>query len=708
MTRYAYALGCAFTLSSLTGCGSADDPAGSSTSAAKPGSDSGTDATTDGSADGATDGATDGGSDGGTFSNPSCGTNGVINANIGARSIEIESELPANTTTCRGQTLANGAKYNANLHVGTATNPGLDEDPADDVPHDPAALDFDNCPAGAASSYIDWADLDKTQHSCNDLGANDTSAFSSGVCVATGSSPKKADITGVAFASNASKLYLGLTRKDNNGDVAFTYVFTKRAMIPTTCSGGFVPHYALQTGDIVLKGDYPQSSGATPVIDAWKYVGTPLDASSAVDPDALVKSLPASAASNSSWTNVSTTGAGGGIASAANIDYTLATDVLPTDSVGQVTIDAKTFLLDQIALEMAVPMTAIAGANFSVCNPGQFHLDVFSQSSSSVSSAFEDYIGGIFLNLGSLSATPAASASCDTATAGAQKLDLSVSALTGRDGSSVTKNADGSFTGYSCAWTCKSTGQTDRTLATCAGSLTGLAAGSWTCSVAVSETSGDQCSASFDATAVTINPRIGASPSITGSCSNSFDWSAGLDLTTGSGAFGCSWSFSSTPTGATLPGTAGVTTSCSGSNFSAGGPFATGGVAIGGTLTVTDSNTSCSRSFTPTSANVYSPPTLSVTAPTAPLARTSTPPLSSSNNSMSYTATVARGASPSVSWSNCSSTSGNTCSVSFADSTYCDDHTVTASVTDSACSTKLPPSISYKVTKTTTLTSSLQ
>ncbi|MBI2393102.1 MAG: hypothetical protein HYV09_26190 [Deltaproteobacteria bacterium] len=649
---------------------------------------------------------TDGGLINAADPNPACGTNGVINSNIGAKFLEIEAAIAAGTT-CRGQVLASAAPYNANLWVGTSGDPGLDNHPTDGTP-----VDFDHCfpgPGTPATSYIDWADLAPANHTCNDA-LNDQTAFGTGPCVVVGTSPQKGDLTGVAFASNSSQLYLAFTRKDNNGAVSFTAVFTKDDVTSTSCSGGFVPTYHVQTNDIVIRGSYPQSSGAIPVINAWRFSAAPTGdagadapATATYDAETLIESLPASGASNTTWTLVSSTGVSGGIVAAANVDPTKPTPVLPHDPGALVTIpkpNGAQYLQPEIALEMAVPLTTLVGGTFSACSAASFHVDVISQSSDQYSSDLKDYIGGIFLNLGELSATPAVTTSCNGA---GTKVDYSVGSITGRNGVTQSADATGEFTGFKCDWSCTGpSGATASATNDCKGSLTGLAAGSWTCSVTVTETAGDQCAKTVATPAVTVYGAVALNPSMVGSCAKSFTYDA--QATGGSGGLTCAWTFSGGPTG-----TPTSSSSCSGSSGTISGAFPSGGSLVSGTVTVTD-NRGCQATLG-TNAAVYQ----SVDIQISPDATSLTcPGLTNSNDHVTFTATVTGGsaATPSISWTAPGTCSGTSCVVDFtaadtcpAGTSSCGSGSVQASVTDATCGNDA--SATYNVSKTTTITAAI-
>jgi hypothetical protein len=299
----------------------------------------------------------------------------------------------------------------------------LGDDPADGS----ASVDL---PA-SARTFIDWNDLDPSQHVLRDLDGDDgrdhSSFPQSNECVNSSKVLSKMDLTYVASANNHEYAYFLVQRSANNGDAGYYWLFTKKP--PKMIMGGG-PCKASQAqllydisgpgpgggGDILLGGHFSPSGG--PLLTVYRAAMSQDDvpATDAIDFEGPL------------WAPDAT-----GIANA--VVNTTITDpgVLGSEGVKSMSGSA---LGEELIAEAAVPLSVFTSG--SACG-ATFYGSVITRPSGSggTSPDLKDLAGPALFNFGSTEAHAELTGSCD--------LTLGYSAgATGPDGEPVA--------GATCEW----------------------------------------------------------------------------------------------------------------------------------------------------------------------------------------------------------------------------------------------------------------
>lgn len=535
-------------------------------------------------------------------------------------------------------------------------------DPADGTPSY-------NVPAGGPGSYIDWQNLggDLANHRLLDLdnasGKDPTSFPQSNECVGESQVLSKMDLTYIASANNNQYAYFAVQRSNNNGDAGYYWLFTK---LQPHQNAGQAPCKAGQSrllydisapangssGDVLLAGHFhPNGTPLLRIFHAKKNV-TNLNAVAAIDfTDAtLWTEDPAGVSAVAVNTTVTAPGAFG----AAGVVATTNGNLDP-----------------EVFAEAAVPLSAFTGG--STCG-STFYGSVITRSSGSggTSPDLKDLAGPALFNFGGITASAALTPTCGLSAG------YTASAI-GANGSPIDNPQ--------CQWTFS-----DGSSSTiCSGSQT-LPAGSSTGTVKVTDpTSG--CSDTITTAPVTLYAPLSVSAALAGGCTSSFTYDATVTGGSNPSSVSYAWAFSG----------AGTTTPSSSSVKNGSVTVGTGGVSYTGNLTVTDSRTdglTCTANASNT-VTPYAPLLANLTITAQPLA---CPAMST--DAVTYHANASGGSgSYTISWSDllCS---GTNCTINPADSTFCYNQNLTATVTDQngVCPPVTTAPASY--TKTTTVNAS--
>lgn len=399
---------------------------------------------------------------------------------------------------------------------GADANLFLGNDPADGT----ASRAF---PTGGPATFIDWNDLggDLANHRILDLdgaGGKDPSSFpQSNECVGESQVLSKMDLTYVGAANNNAYAYFAVQRSDNNGDAGYYWLFTKRRPHQ---NAGEAPCKAEQTrllydisgpadgggaGDVLLAGHFKPNTGG-PLLTAYR----------ATRDENGVTAVNAIDFTSSLWTPIS-----GGVSAVA-----VNTTIAAAGAFGSqgVKAFANGALGPEIFAEAAVPITIFTAG--SACG-ASFFGSVVTRSSGSggTSPDLKDLAGPARFNFGNITASASLTGSCDGTLA-------------------FGANATGSQGTLSCSWTFKKDGvATSLTASTCAGSLSGVAPGSYEGTVVINDSSGTTCQDDATTTPATVLAplSVNITPSAAALVCSSAD----------AGAFSDAVTYTANPTGGT-------------------------------------------------------------------------------------------------------------------------------------------------------------
>lgn len=563
-----------------------------------------------------------------------------------------------------------------------------------------ALVDPEDC---TEVEFIDWFDLLTTggavdpakleEHRLLDEIKTDPSSFQNDSCVTSTKVLGKMDLTVAAVANNSEYAYMGLKRFDNNGDAGYSWIFNRISpfLDPTRpgCSQGEPLVYELTEGDVLISGNFNPSAGAELIVRrATSFAdGQEFLAADVVKPGLLIGGNPV-------WETVP------GTVNLAAVNTTAtrfgAMEVISgvdqtgnrTDK-GAVSGTAGSFNVGpNIFAEAAVDIEVFAGSNGSLCDL-TFWGSVVSQPSSADTADLKDLLGPRLFNFGSLSIDASVAPSCD------KEIHLSLDHVTAPGG--IDTNDPSTVEGLSCEWTCEHTSGAQKTFSQCSGTLELAPAdptGSWTCSIDVTVADGLGCEATLGAGSVDVYEPLTVLVNTTDYCDSTFDYAA--TPSGGSGTVTYAWQFTGPPT--ITPST---TTGASG-NASVTDPDND----FTATVTITDSRTDLTGDDACTATNFATAHPLSPVAVTiSPSAESLTCPLSDDTITYTAVATGGDGGPYTYNWSGCTSSSGDTCTVNPADSTFCHEQNVYVVADDASTICASDQSETETYSKVTVITS---